>query len=99
MQNRTVFGDVDRLASEHGVAAPLDPCRLGQRQQAGHHLVVDEVLGIVEQEIVEARRELGEASGIVGETLAERCGGNGGPVRFQRGEGPDHGSVHGRCAS
>ena len=94
MQDRAVLGDVDRLAGEHGVAALLDLGRLGQRQQAGHHLVVDQVLGIVEQEIVEAGGELGEAAGIVGEALAQRRGGDGGPVRFQRSEGPDHGGVH-----
>ena len=94
MQDRPILGDVDRLAGEHGVAALLDASRIRQRQQAGHHLVVDEVLGIVEQEIVEAGREPREAAGIVGETLAQRRGEDGGPVRFQRGEGPDHGGVH-----
>ena len=70
MQHRPVLGDVDRLAGEHGVAALLHLGGLGQRQQAGHHLVVDQILGIVEQEIVEAGRELGEAAGVVGKALA-----------------------------
>ena len=51
VEHRSVLGEVDRHAREHGVSSGLDVARLGQIHQQIEHLLVDPVLGKVEQNL------------------------------------------------
>ncbi len=64
VQHRTVLGDVDPLAAEHGVPQPEHVRRGGQLAQQPQRLVGDEVLGVVDVQITDLERVPGAAPGV-----------------------------------
>ena len=71
MQNGTVLADVDVLAGEHRVAAPLDVPLLRQLDEQLQRLVGDAVLGVVEEEPGALGDQALAAVGVLGEDLAQ----------------------------
>ena len=55
VQHGTIFRNVDRLASKHQRAVALYLGGFGQRQEVAHDVGIDQVLGVVEQEIAEGQ--------------------------------------------
>ncbi len=51
VQHGPVLGDVDSLAGEHRVPPGFEPDLFAQFDQGGHDVVVDEVLGQVDEEV------------------------------------------------
>ena len=96
MEDRAVLGAVDRLAGEHRRAPALDVGRLGQGEEPGHRLGVDEVLRVVEEEVAEGHREALETLRIVGEALPERHRRHRRAMRLKRSERLNHRGIHER---
>ena len=78
MEHCTILARVDVFASEHGVTSALDAGFAHKGIELGEDRIVDEVLGIIEQEcgrrIVCGRvlaRELGESLRVLGEQFLE----------------------------
>ena len=71
VQHRPVLADVDVLAGEHRVAAPLDVSLLRQLDQQLQRLVGDPVLGVVEEEAGALGDQALAAVGVLGEDLAQ----------------------------
>ena len=59
MQDRAVFRDVDPFAREHVVTPAGDILLAGKVEQQAYGFLGDAVLGVVEQEAVQTRRETG----------------------------------------
>jgi hypothetical protein len=82
MQHRPVFRDVDPVAGEHAVAPAVQVALPRQIEQQAERLFGNAVLGIIEQEIIEAQRKTLEPLGIAVEQLtqghAAHVGGMGG---------------------
>jgi hypothetical protein len=57
VEHGATLGDVDRLTREHAIAPHLDLTFASEREEPLHRLVVDAVLGVVEQQIAIAERE------------------------------------------
>ncbi len=71
VQNRAPFGHVDGLAGKHAPCPLPYAGGLGQRVQARHRLGHDAVLGVVEQDVVDADREALEPLRVFGEQRAQ----------------------------
>ena len=84
VQHRTLLGDVDLLAAEHGVDARAQPRLLGEREQQPQGLVGDAVLRVVEVEPRGGRGQALAAPGIAREEAAQVHVADGGVVRLQR---------------
>ena len=69
MQHRAVFGIVDALCGKHVIAQFLDTGCARQSQQFGPYLPGDGGLGIIDQQIIAAHRELREPVGMQGEQV------------------------------
>ena len=72
MQHRTAFRKIDLFTAEHLVAPILHSGLARQREQQGHGLLRNQVLGIVEQQIVQAQGEALKTFGIGSEGLSQR---------------------------
>ena len=70
MQDRAVFRGVDPFAREHVVTPAGDILLAGKVEQQAHGFLGDAVLGVVEQEAVQTRRETGGPLGIALEQVA-----------------------------
>lgn len=77
VEDGAVLGGVDVLAREHLVASRLNTSLLGESEEGREDLVVDEVLGVVEEEVdvlvgrVVGLGELVEPFGVGGEEVLE----------------------------
>ena len=71
VQHRPVLADVDVLAGEHRVAAPLDVPLLRELDEQLQRLVGDAVLGVVEREPGALGDQALAAVGVLGEELAQ----------------------------
>jgi hypothetical protein len=77
VKDGTVLGGVDVLASEHVIASGLEVGLFGEVEESGEDLVVDEVLGEVDEEVdvlvgrVVGAGELVEAFGVLREEVLE----------------------------
>jgi hypothetical protein len=71
VQDGTVLGDVDLLASEHGIDAIAQTGALGQRDEQPERLGGDAVLRIVEVHAVELDGHVLAALRVVGEQVTE----------------------------
>ncbi len=84
MQHRPVLGEVDLFAREHALDPIAEAHLPRQVQQQGEGLIGETVLGIIEQQIIEADRILVEALRIVVEQLAHMDIGHLRIMRLQR---------------
>ena len=57
VQDRAVLGDVDPVAREHARAPVLEAGSAGQIEQQAHGFGGDAVLGVIEQQVIQAQRE------------------------------------------
>ena len=71
VEHRSVFGDVDLLAPEHGRDSLFQTGPAGERDQQLHCLCGQPVLGIVEQDPVGFDRQLLAARRVLGEQLPQ----------------------------
>ena len=71
MQHGAVLGGVDFVTHEHPVTPALHVHGPGQLQQELHRVSRDPMLGVVEQQIAEAKRETAEAFGILRKQLTQ----------------------------
>jgi hypothetical protein len=67
VEDGSVFGSVDVLAGEHGVSEGLDLSLSGEVEEGGEDLVIDQVLGVVEED-GSLRGGRGEGEGVLGES-------------------------------
>jgi hypothetical protein len=66
-----LFGKIDLLAAQHGVAQALDAAFAGQVQQQADGGGVEAVLRIVEEQAGRIDRQFREALGVGGKQLAQ----------------------------
>ncbi len=71
VEHGALLGGVDRRAGEHRVAAGRHAGRVGHREQRGHHLVGDALLGVVDAQVADLDHVARGAIGVVGEQLAQ----------------------------
>jgi hypothetical protein len=71
VQNGTVLGDVDLVATEHGVNFPAQTGSIGEIDEASDCLAGDEVFRIIQEKPGGFELELLSAFGISSEKLAE----------------------------
>ncbi len=71
VQHRPAFGDVDRLAGEHGIAPGLQAAFARQLEQQAQREHVDAVLGQVGEHLGRLDAEAGKAAGVAREGLAQ----------------------------
>ena len=70
MQHRALLRRVDLLAGKHLLRLTEHVCLLAHRLQERHRLVGHDVLGVVEQDVLECCAEFLEAIRILGEEVA-----------------------------
>ena len=70
VQDGPILGRVDFLAREHLFGPVLDLGLPGQIEEQPHRFFRDAVLGVVEQDVLEAERKLVEPLGVVAEQIA-----------------------------
>ena len=83
VQHRAVLGDVDAVATKHGVDALAQPALGRQLQQEAQRLVGDAVLRVVEVQPGRLEREALRTPGVAREQLAQVAAGDLPLVRLQ----------------
>ena len=71
VQHGAVLGDVDVLAAEHRVAALGDADLVGQREQRGQHVVVEQRLRQVDVQVARGEGQPLDPARVVGEPAAQ----------------------------
>ncbi len=71
MQDRAVFGDIDPITFKHPVAPAFNIGRLGKLDQGRHHIVGDQVFGVINKQVIEGRTVSFKARRIVGKGLTQ----------------------------
>ena len=71
VQHRALFGDVDLVATEHGVDSRAQAGLVRKLNQEPQRLIGDAILGVVERQASGFRRQALTACGIVREERAE----------------------------
>jgi hypothetical protein len=70
VQHGALFGKIDFLASEHGVAQALYAAFTCQVEQQFYRAAIEAVLRIVEEQAGRIHSQFGEALGVIGKQLA-----------------------------
>ena len=82
-----MFREIDLLTRKERGAAVVEVSRASQRDEMGEGGITHPVLGIVEQQVVEAQLVAGEAVGVLGKEVRDRPVADLHPMGFQGSKG------------